>query len=69
MKKSEKKKILEELIGVELKTLPLQFGLMTMLESEDGVMYSAVESTFHNTSRYVVQKLYKPISKMIKQSV
>jgi hypothetical protein len=69
MKKDDKKKILEDLIGVELKTLPLQFGLMTMLVEEDSAMYSGVESIFHSTSRYVVRKLYKPISKMIKQSV
>jgi hypothetical protein len=69
MEKYEKNKLIEDLIGVELKILPLQFGLMTILKDEDGEMYSGVESTFHNTTRYTVCKLYKPISKMIKQSV
>jgi hypothetical protein len=69
MEQNEKKKIIEDLIGTELKTLPLQFGLITITKDEEKTMFSGVESTFHNSSSYIVTKLYKPISKMIKQSV
>lgn len=61
-----KKEDIEEILKDEeiVFKLPIYYSLITKLGKEDTEHLRIVTSSFHQTTKYVVSKFYKPISKI-----